>query len=138
MTIENSFVVLKFQYGRRGSTNPVISNTMGRVAVLNFLYQGTTPQPKSFWLCRVDREASLHDGRGYYVVTPVREVQLSDIVKLIPGTYDAIPHGSTMILKPKITGHLFLAPFSIKRKFIKQEYADHLYNSLIVPLEEVE
>lgn len=131
---ENAHVLLKFHYGRRGSVNPIISKTMGRVAVISHAYEGAMPQPGTFWLCKIEREFGLGQPNGCYVVRPVREVPLENIVKLIPGTYDTEIKGSTVVCRPKVENHFWIVPFSIKKFFIKKDKAEIQYQSVIVPL----
>jgi hypothetical protein len=129
-------VVLKFQYGRRGSANPIISQTMGRVAVLNFAYTGPSPQPGSFWLCQMDYERQTNPGgSGCFVVTPLCRVEMEQIVKLVPGMFQAQPEGNKILIIPKLKNHFCIAPFAIKRKYIKKEKAKILYNAVVVPLD---
>ena len=131
-------VILKFHYGKRGSVNPIISKTMGRVAVINHSYEGAMPQAGSFWLCRIDGERKGQHTSGCFIVTPVRVVGIDQIVKLIPGTYEVEVQGSNVICRPKLAAHYWIAPFSIKKFFIKKDKAPVQYQSVIVPLQDVE
>jgi hypothetical protein len=136
--MEQIFVVLKFHFGKRGSVNPIISKTMGRVAVINHAYQGAQPQDGTFWLCRLDRGHQGQGTNGCFVVTPVRQIPLEKIVKLIPGTYDTTISGSTVVCKPKLPNHYWIAPFSVKKWYIKKDKAAKLYQAVIVPVEGLE
>lgn len=130
---ENAHVVLKFHYGKRGSSNPIISQTMGRVAVISHAYEGSMPQPKSFWLCKIDNE---HSGgkNGCFVVTPIRQVALKSLIKLVPGAYDTEIVGTTVFCRPRVDNHLWIIPFSLKKYFIKEDKANVVYQSIVVPL----
>lgn len=136
--MDNALVVLKFHYGKRGSVNPLISKTMGRVAVINHSYQGPMPQAGSFWLCRIDGERKGENTSGCFIVTPLKTLSLEQIVKLVPGTYDIEVQGTSIICKPKLAAHYWIAPFSIKKFFIKKDKAPIQYQSVIVPLQGVE
>lgn len=131
---ENAHVVLKFHYGKRGSPNPVISQTLGRVAVISHSYEGQMPQPKTFWLCKIETEHGAGQPNGCFVVTPVKQVQLESIMKLVPGTYDTEIIGKTVICRPKVDDHFWIIPFSLKNYFIKEKKADVVYQSIVVPL----
>ena len=129
-------VVLKFHYGRRGSVNPIISHTMGRVAVISHAYQGAMPQPGTFWLCEIEREISSdQDESGCYIVNPVCHVPLEKIMKLVPGTYETEIRDKKVICRPKVKEHYWIIPFSIKKFFIKKDKAKIQYQSIIVPIE---
>lgn len=136
LELQGMEIILKFHYGKRGSVNPIISKTMGKVAVINHAYQSQMPQAGSFWVCRIDKEISNPDkGTGCFIVTPVREVKIDQIKKLIPGTYDIEVRNKTVICKPKVEGVLWLMPFSIKKYYIKKEKAKVQYESVVVPLQ---
>ena len=136
--MEQVFVVLKFHFGKRGSVNPIISKTMGRVSVINHAYQGPQPQDGTFWLCRLDRGIQGQSTNGCFVVTPIRMIPLEKIVKLVPGTYDTTISGTSVICKPKIPNHYWIAPFSVKKWYIKKDKAATLYQAVIVPVEGLE
>jgi hypothetical protein len=136
--IENSLIILRFHYGNRGSSNPIISSTMGRAAVINHAYQGKMPQPYTLWLCRIDREISKNKERGCFVVTPVREIAPEKVLRLVPGTYDLEIQNYNVICRPKIEGYYWIAPSSIKKLYIKSGRAEILYQSVIVPLKIIE
>lgn len=130
---ENAQVILKFHYGRRGSINPIISKTMGKVAVISHAYQGVMPQPGTFWLCKIERELGEASSGGCFIVTPLRVVLLTNIVKLIPGTYATEFHGKTVVCRPRVDNHNWIIPFSLKKYFIKDK-ATIQYQSVVVPL----
>ena len=132
--LENILVVLRFHYGKKGSVNPIISQTMGRVAVINHAYQGPMPQAQTFWLCRLDRQHNKGNDSGCFIVTPLKPVPEPDILRLIPGMYDVQPDGNTVICNPKVPEHYWIAPFSVKKFFLKKENATVLYQSVIVPV----
>lgn len=127
-------VVLRFHYGKRGSVNPIISQTMGRVAVINHAYQGPMPQPQTFWLCRIDKQHNKSTDSGCFVVTPLHQVEEAKILRLIPGTYDVEPAGNTVVCHPKVPEQYWIAPFGIKKFFLKKEKAQVLYQSVVVPV----
>ena len=133
----NSLVILRFHYGYRGSTNPIISSTMGRAAVINHAYEGKMPQPYTLWLCRVDREVFKSKDKGCFVITPVREIPADKVLRLVPGTFDIKIKNHNVICKPKIEGYYWIAPSSIKKMYIKSGRAEVLYQSVIVPLSAV-
>lgn len=127
-------VVLKFHYGKRGSINPIISKTMGRVAVISHAYQGPMPQPGTFWLCEVDQEINSDSSeRGCFVVMPVKVVPLEKIMKLVPGMYETEIKGKCVYFKPKEPNHYWIVPFNIKKVFLKDQTKVQ-YQSVIVPL----
>lgn len=131
---KETYVVLKFQYGKRGTANPIVSQTMGRLAVISHAYEGSMPQPRSFWLCRIEKE--LGSGmNGCFVVIPVKEVPIAQIMKLVPGMYEQEIVGSTVVCRPKVEGHYWIIPFSLKKYFIKKGKAETLYQSVVVPLQ---
>ncbi len=132
-------VLLKFYYGNKESVNPIISKTLGRISIINFSYTGSQPQPGTFWLCTIDQERkdAFNPEHGCYIVTPQKEVQVSEIVKLVPNAYDIETEGHTVILKPKIKGYYWICPFSIKKYYIKKDETSSTkcYQSVIVPLD---
>jgi hypothetical protein len=132
------YVVLKFHFGKRGSVNPIISKTMGRVAVINHAYQGPQPQSGTFWLCKLDREIKGQHTNGCFIVTPIKMVPIEKIVKLVPGTYETTIEGTTVTCRPKITNHYWIAPFSVKKWYIKKDKASVQYQAVIVPVEGLE
>lgn len=131
---EKAQVVLRFHYGKRGSVNPIISKTMGRVAVISHSYQGTMPQPGTFWLCEIEREIGNEKPNGCFVVVPVKEVKIESVMRLVPGTYQTEIHGSTVVCRPMVEGHYWIIPFSLKKYFIKEGKAQIQYQSVVVPL----
>jgi hypothetical protein len=134
--LHGMLVILKFHYGKRGSINPIISKTMGRVAVINHTYQAAMPQPGTFWLCRIDKEISNPEKQsGCFIVTPVREIPIDDIRKLIPGAYDIEIRNQIVICKPKVPEIYWLMPFSIKKYYIKKDKAKVCYEAVVVPLQ---
>lgn len=133
MDIAGSNVILKFHYGKRGSVNPIISKTMGKVAVISHAYQSSMPQPGSFWICRIDNEIP-----GSFIVTPLRMIPLENVKSLIPGMYDIEIQNLTVICKPKVGDIYWLVPFSIKKYYIKRHKAKILYESVVVPLQMTE
>lgn len=139
MEIVGSTVILKFYYGHKDSVNPIISKTMGRISIINYAYRGNQPQPGSFWLCKVDEERkdTFNSEHGCFIVTPIKEVQVSEIVKLVPNSYTTEFMGHNVILKPKHSGHYWICPFSIKKFYIKKNVntASKCYQSVIVPLD---
>lgn len=139
LDLQGSHVILKFHYGKRGSVNPIISKTMGKVAVISHAYQGQMPQSGTFWICRVDKEISNPEKKtGCFIVTPVRTVRIDQIKKLLPGTYDVEVKNQTVICRPKVPGICWLMPFSIKKYYIKSDKAKVQYESLVVPLQDLE
>lgn len=139
LELQGSNVVLKFHYGKRGSVNPIISKTMGKVAVISHAYQGAMPQPGTFWICRIDKEISNPEKKtGCFIVTPIRFVTIESVKKLLPGMYDEEIRNHMVICRPKVPGICWLMPFSIKKYYIKPEKAQVQYESLVVPLQEVE
>ena len=134
LVIPNSLVVLKFHYGKRGSINPIISKTMGRVAVINHAYEGSSPQPGTFWLCRINKEINSPNGNGCFIVTPLKQTPLEAIIKLIPGTYDLQYDQQNVICLPKVPNHYWICPASIKKLFLKPDIAKVQYQSVIVPI----
>lgn len=130
MSITGSNVILKFHYGKRGSVNPIISKTMGKVSVINHTYQSAMPQPGSFWVCRIDNEI-----QGSFIVTPLRMVPLENVKSLIPGMYDVEIKNLTVVCRPKVADIYWLVPFSIKKYYIKRHKAKILYESVVVPLQ---
>lgn len=131
---QSSQVVLKFHYGKRGSVNSIISKTMGRVAVISHAYEGPMPQNKSFWLCKIEKEHGAGQLNGCYIVIPIREIKLEQIMKLVPGAYETEIVGSTVLCRPRVDNHYWIIPFSLKKFFIKKGKADVQYQSVIVPL----
>ena len=131
--IEGSNVVLRFHYGHRGSQNPIVSKTMGRIAVINYAYEGPMPQPETFWLCKVDRNIDFSTSKGCFVVTPIYQVPNDKVMRLIPGAFDKEVVGRHVVCKPKIPNLYWIAPFSIKRSFIKEQ-AQVRYQSVVVPV----
>ncbi len=129
-----TYVVLKFHYGRRGSVNSIISQTMGRVAVINHAYQKEMPQSGSFWVCRIDREITSANSKGCFVISPIEKIDIKKILKLVPGAYEVEIQGTNVLCKPKVSGRFWIAPFNIKKSYIKKEKANILYQSVIVPL----
>lgn len=125
-----SRVILKFHYGKRGSVNPIISKTMGKVAVISHAYQSSMPQPSSFWICRIDSEI-----QGSFIVTPIKMVPLENVKSLIPGMYDVVIQNNTVVLNPKVGDIYWLVPFSIKKYYIKRHKAKVLYEAVVVPLQ---
>jgi len=132
MSVLGSNVILKFHYGKRGSVNPVISKTMGKVSVISHAYQSAMPQPGSFWVCRIDNEI-----QGSFIVTPLKMVPLENVKSLIPGMYDVEIKNLTVVLRPKaeVANIYWLVPFSIKKYYIKRHKAKVLYESVVVPLQ---
>lgn len=128
--LTGSQVVLKFHYGKRGSVNPIISKTMGKVAVISHAYQSSMPQPGTFWICRIDSEI-----QGSFIVTPVKQIPLEQVKSLIPGMYDVEIRNLTVICRPKVGEIYWLVPFSIKKYYIKRHKAKVLYESVVVPLQ---
>jgi hypothetical protein len=132
------YCVLRFVYGKRGSPNPIVSKTMGRYAVIDHAYQGPMPQPYCFWLCRLEGEKIFTDTKGCFVVTPLKEVaredDMSQIAKLVPGTFDVEIQGTTVFCKPKIPGLFWIAPFNIKDIYLKPREGNYNYSSVIVPV----
>lgn len=133
--MENAHVVLKFQAGERTTENPVISQTMGRIAFIDHGYVGPMPQPKTFWLCKIMKEINKGTGRGCFIVTPIHEVLIDDIVKLVPGTFEIEIQDLTVVCRPKFPERYWIAPFNIKRRFIKPGFGEKLYSSFIVPIQ---
>jgi hypothetical protein len=132
--LKKTQVILKFHYGKRGSINPIISKTMGRVAVISHAYQGPMPQPGTFWLCELDQEINSGSSeRGCFVVMPVKSVPLEKIMKLIPGMYETEIQGQNVFFKPKEPNHYWIVPFNIKKVFLKDKTKVQ-YQSVIVPL----
>lgn len=123
-------VILKFHYGKYGSVNPIVSRTMGKVSVINHAYQSAMPQPGTFWVCQIDNEIT-----GSYIVTPISELPIENVQKLIPGAYDVEIHDKRVVCKPKINDVYWLLPFSIKKYYIKRHKAKVLYESVVVPLQ---
>lgn len=139
LELQGILVVLKFHYGKRGSVNPIISKTMGKVAVISHAYRAQMPQNGSFWVCRIDKEISNPERKtGCFIVTPVQPVQIEDIKKLLPGTYDVEIRNNRVVCLPKVQGILWLMPFSIKKYYIKSDKAQVQYESIVVPLQSVE
>jgi hypothetical protein len=136
MQAVGSQVVLKFHYGKRNSVNPIISKTLGRVAVIGHGYMGPMPQAGSFWLCRIERElkSSKSETGGCFVVVPLQEVSLDKIVKLVPGAYEAQPVDNTLFCIPNVSNFFWIAPFSIKKFYLNKDKAKVQYQSVIVPL----
>jgi hypothetical protein len=132
--IEGTQVVLLFHYGRRGAANPIISGTMGRAAVINHAYQGPMPQPHTLWLCQIDREIHTNKERGCFVVTPIQSLPNDKVIRLVPGMFDVEIQDHTAILKPRIQGHYWIAPSAIKKVYLKENRAEILYQSLLVPV----
>ena len=133
----DSLVILRFHYGNRGSTNPIISSTMGRAAVINHAYEGKMPQPYTLWLCKIDREIFKSKDKGCFIITPVREIPAERVMRLVPGTFDIKIQNCNVICKPKIEGYYWIAPSSIKKMYIKSNRAEILYQSVVVPLSKV-
>lgn len=132
--IEGIKIVLRFHYGHRGSQNPIVSKTMGRIAVINYAYEGPMPQPETFWLCKIDRNIDFSTEKGCFVVTPLYQIPVDKVMRLIPGAFDKEVMGRHIVCRPKIKNLYWIAPFSIKRGFIK-DHADPRYQSCIVPVE---
>jgi hypothetical protein len=133
--VEGAYVVLRMHYGKRGSNNPVISSTMGRTAVINHAYIGPMPQVDTCWLCRVDREIFHSKEKGCFVVTPVKQIASDRVVRLVPGVYHLEIQNQNVILRPKIEGHYWIAPSSIKKLYLREGRAEILYQSVIVPVQ---
>jgi len=132
---EDVQVVLKFQYGKRGSPNPIISRTLGRVAVISHGYQGPMPQVGCFWLCRIEKQMNFNEVNGCFVVVPIHKIEIENIVKLVPGAYDTEVMGSSVVCRPRVSGLNWILPFSLKKFFIKKDKASVLYQSVIVPVQ---
>jgi hypothetical protein len=133
-TLEPVYCVLRFVYGKRGSPNPIVSKTMGRYAVISHTYTGPMPQPYCFWLCRLDGEKMFTETKGCFVVTPLREIKLDQIAKLVPGTFDVEVIGTTVYCKPRISNFFWIAPFNIKDIYFKPKEGLYPYSSVIVPI----
>lgn len=131
---EATYCVLRFVYGKRGSPNPIVSKTMGRYAVIDPAYNGPMPQPYRFWLCRLEGEKIFTETKGCFVVTPLQEVPLEKIAKLVPGTFDVEVRGSAVYCTPKIPELFWIAPFNIKDIYLKPREGVYPYSSVIVPI----
>lgn len=114
--------------------NPIISKTMGRVAVISHSYEGPMPQPGSFWLCAIEKEFGVGKENGCFIVKPLKPIPLDNIMKLVPGAYETEILGSTVVVRPRVDNLFWLLPMSLKKYFIKKDKADVQFQSVVVPL----
>ena len=70
------------------SPNRLITLTLGKYGFVNSDYRGPSPNHDEFWLARIDREIQANSVKGCFVLTPVKRVDRSEIVKLMPGIGD--------------------------------------------------
>lgn len=119
----NCIVIVKFFINNnKTSRNEILTRTLGKIGVVNSMYQGEPPQDKDVWKVRVLRETHVGTNKGCFVLEPLEKLDSESITRLLPGLYTDTVVGGILYIKPKRAGYNWILPLSHKRS-IRDVYA---------------
>jgi hypothetical protein len=100
------------------SPNRLITLTLGKYSFVNSDYRGPTPRHDEFWLARIDREINANSVKGCFVLTPVKYVQRSDIITLIPGigAFNDFEEDGIRYILPHDREKFYVAPLAYRKE----------------------
>jgi len=131
-------VMVKFhknQLPNQSHKNPWISWTLNKIAVVSKEWidaQGPNPiSNMSWWRVKIVKETSPGQDIGCFIVKPLWEVPRSDLVTLVPNTWEQVQKGLTIMLYPKIKPWM---PWIIPKALRKMTMRKTGGSALIIPL----
>jgi hypothetical protein len=116
------------------SHNLLITRTLGKVGTLTSeCFYGKVPVPQSgeWWYCDVVDETKHGTNKGCFVLKPVERVdpiehdhvRKNDINYLVPGNYDCVRKGNTLLLHPRIEGPNWICSRNL-RTYLMRAYGE--------------
>jgi hypothetical protein len=116
-------VIVKFFINNnKTSRNEILTRTLGKIGVINSLYQGEAIQDKDVWRVRILRETHVGINKGCFVLEPMERLEAESITRLLPGLYVDNVVGGILFIRPKRPGYNWILPLSHKRS-IRDVYA---------------
>jgi len=73
------------------------------------------PRSGEFWKVRIVGEMNPGEGRGCFLLEPLKQVLITDICKLLQGMYTEELKDNILFIHPNDSGHNFVLPLSHKR-----------------------
>ncbi len=148
--------LVKFNRNLGQQTNPknkIITRTLGKPGVLSWPHvwdHQKCPTFNEFWYVEIIKEIGGNTPKGVFVLNPLERVAQrsngrSDVIRLIPGTYDIIPVGNTLLVYPhklydNRLGPNWVCSRSVKKTLFNLHKKDKRYNmnSIIVVFDKAE
>jgi hypothetical protein len=143
--------IVKFiENAGEGSSNPIISKTLGKYGVFNnrdgSLPPEQIPAPGEFWRVEVVKEIITHNksgnAGGCFLLTPLSKVGhldtgKPDITYLVPGGYNASRFKTSLVIVPRTLGFNWFAGLDLRHHLRDKYHNDGLYelNSFVVSLD---
>jgi hypothetical protein len=106
--------------GKPKMHNTLITRTLGKLGVIDSDWQpveiGVTPKDGAFWLVEILRDTSAGKAQGVFVLSPIRQVETSEVQKLSPGMYEEESDEGTVIITPKLREDFYwIMPLSLRK-----------------------
>lgn len=135
--VVNMEAVIKFhknQQTKQLNKNPFISWTLNKAAVIDKtwlnLYKEKI-QDMSWWRVKIERESSPGQPYGCFIVRPLWEVKIENLVILAPTTWSKVQQGLTVVLYPKIKPWMpWIIPKALRKMIMKKTNGA----ALVIPL----
>ena len=116
-------VIVKFFLNNdKVSRNEIITKSLGKIGVVNSLYDGPPPQNAEFWKVEVLRETHVGCNKGCFVLAPLEKIDDASITRLLPGLYTEETYSGIRIIRPKKQGYNWILPL-IHKQCIKDVHA---------------
>jgi hypothetical protein len=128
--------IVKFHENKdTDNRNQIITRSLGKFGVIATAWyenkrDDEVPHAGEFWKVRILKEIGVGQRNGCFVLTPMNQVHVEDLEKLIPGMYEESFYNGIVIVTPSSgvlrakgkTGGNFILPLAIRKK-IKGVYA---------------
>lgn len=116
-------VIVKFFINsNKTSRNEILTRTLGKIGVINSLYQAEYPQDKDVWKVQILRETHVGTNKGCFVLQPLEKLESESITRLLPGLYTDEVIGGILYVRPRRAGYNWILPLEQKRS-INDVYA---------------
>ncbi len=119
--------VVKFYENHEPSNaNKIFSKTLRKVAFIDHEWLDSnpniSPEDGEFWVVDVIHETCPGQGKGAFLLHPLKKIEPGELNRLLPGMYDEDNHNGCLILNPKNGGINWLVPKRHKQS-VKGAYA---------------
>lgn len=109
-----------FENPKPSDKNICITKTLKRIGVVS-LDTKHSPKAGEMWLVRVIKDIRRGINNGCLVLDPIKQVSLTNIVKLKKDQFETDENEHTVIIKPKIKDIYWVLPLKIKNTFIGKD-----------------
>jgi hypothetical protein len=107
-------VIVKFFKNTLQNYNSVLTRTLKKVGVIDRNIKNDIKDGE-FWKVEILKEICENQTKGCFVLRPLENIDLSNIVKLVPGMYEELEKDNILFIFPKLSGYNYILPLNIKR-----------------------